>query len=117
MQQFEGALKGLGRIIATGVGLIGVILAFLVNVGHTLSVDSQKGFGNGHFFLGLLTVLLGLIGALVSFFAPITAAVMMILSAVGLFFIAHGAAFIAIPLFVIAAILAFIDRRTPKKAA
>jgi hypothetical protein len=105
------------RLVATVVGLIGALIAFFVDLLHTLITDSQKGFGNGHFFLGLLVTLAAFIGALLSWPFPVTAAVLMVLGSIGLFLIAGAGSFLAIPFLVIAAILAFLDRKKARPAA
>ncbi len=113
----KGIVEGFLRVLATVVGLVGALIAFFVDLLHTLVADSQKGFGSGHFFLGLLVTLLAFIGALLSWPFPVTAAVMMVLAAVGLFLIAHVASWFAIPFLLLAAILAFLDRKKARSAA
>jgi hypothetical protein len=113
----KGAIEGLLRILATAIGLVGALIAFFVDLLHTLITDTQKGgLGFGHFFLGLLVTILAFVGALVSFPFPLIAAVLMVLGSIGLFLIAGGAAFFAIPFLLIAAVLAFLDRNKGKAA-
>jgi hypothetical protein len=113
----KGAIEGLLRILATVIGLIGSFIAFFVVLLHTLITDSQKGgLGNGHFFLGLLVTILAFLGALLSWPFPVTAAVMMVLGAVGLFVIAPFLSWFAIPFLLIAALLAFLDRKKAQSA-
>jgi hypothetical protein len=113
----KGAIEGLLRILATVIGLIGALIAFFVDLLHTLITDSQTGFGSGHFFLGLFVTLLAFVGAVLSWPFPVTAAVLMVLAAIGLFLIAHVASWLAIPFLLIAAILAFLDRKKGRTAA
>lgn len=120
MGEIKGIAEGILRIIATVVGLIGTVIAFFAVTLNTMIQDSKHGFGSGHFFLGLLVTLAALIGALASFPAPTFAAVLMVLAAIGLIFLIKGAALIlgvlAIIFLVIAAILAFMDRKKAKAA-
>jgi hypothetical protein len=106
-----GVMKGLLRVLAMISGLLGAIIALFVDIFNTIGADVHKGFGNGHFFIGLFAFLIGLIGALVAVPFPVTAAVLMVVSSAGLIWVAGGWAFFAVPFLVLGAILAFVDRK------
>jgi hypothetical protein len=113
----KGAIEGLLRILATVIGLVGALMALLVVVFHTIVADAQRnGLGNGHLPTGLLMFLLALVGALISYPFPVAAAVLMVIAAIGLFLIAPIASWFAIPFLLIAAILAFLDRKKGRVA-
>jgi hypothetical protein len=115
--EIKGIAEGLLRILATIIGLIGTVVAFIVVGLHSITADSKAGgIGHGHFFLGLLLTIVALIGSLLSFPAPTVAAVLLVLASIGLFFIAPALSWFAIPLLIIAAILAFLDRKKAKAA-
>lgn len=104
----------IGRTGALILGLIGVVIAFFFDItglliGH--AVGSQT-----HGWLGILFLLVGLVGSLIVFFTPEVAALLLVVAAVGFFFVFGWAAIIPAIFFVLAAILAYIDRR-PSVAA
>jgi hypothetical protein len=67
--------------------------------------------------LGLLATIVALIGSLLSFPAPTVAAVLLVLASIGLFLVSPALSWFAIPLLLIAAILAFLDRKKAKSVA
>ena len=111
----EGILKGILRLLATVIGLVGAIIALVVNGAHSLISDAQKLSGgqgkSTHGFIGILLFLVALVGALLSWPAPITAAVLMVLASIGLYVIIGAASFFAIPFLLVAAVLDYLDRR------
>lgn len=111
----EGILKGILRLLATIIGLVGAVIALVVNGAHSLISDAEKlSGGTGrttHGFLGILVFIVALVGALLSWPAPVMAAVLMVLASIGLYFIVGGAAFFAIPFLLVAAVLDYLDRR------
>lgn len=103
------------RTIALIVGLIGTVLAFIVNLLYSLFhvLGRVSGISNdpSHFWWGLLVVLLALIG---SFLAPvfaIGAAILLLGTGIAFFFIVGWWAVIASPFLIVAAILTFSNRR------
>lgn len=100
----------IGRLGALILGLIGVVIAFIFDVtglliGHALTGSQTHGW------LGILFLLIGLAGSLIVFLTPEVAALLLIVAAIGFFFVFSWAAIIPAIFFVLAAILAYIDRR------
>ncbi len=104
------------RVLAMIVGLVGVVLAFVVNLLysslHVLSRVAGITSSPSHFFFGLLVVLIGLIGSVVALFAPIVGAVLLAIAGIAFFFIAGWWALFASPFLLIGAVLAFEHSRT-----
>ena len=104
------------RMLAMIVGLVGVVLAFVVNLLysslHVLSRVAGITSSPSHFFFGLLVVLIGLIGSVVALFAPIVGAVLLAIAGIAFFFIAGWWALFASPFLLIGAVLAFEHSRT-----
>jgi len=104
------------RILAMIIGLVGVVLAFVVNLLysslHVLSRVSGIVTGPSHFFFGLLVILIGLIGSVLAMFAPIVGAVLLAVAGIAFFFIAGWWALFASPFLLIGAVLAFEHSRT-----
>jgi hypothetical protein len=119
MAQASGGEHPAGRLalrtIALIVGLIGAILALIINVlysvVHVLTQAAGVAHDTGHFFLGLVVVLVGTVGAFLAPILPILAAVMLVIAGIGFFFIVGWWAFIASPFFLVAAVLTFSNRR------
>lgn len=99
-----------GRVGALILGLLGVVFGFMVNLigvlhGHLTDVTT-------HGIRGMLLVLVGLIGAIIVMFSPIAAAVLFAIAGIGFFFVVgpFAAIIVALP-FVLAAVMAYLDRR------
>jgi len=103
------------RTIALIVGLIGAVLALVVNIlyslPHVLGQVSGLTQNSGHFFYGLVVVLVGTVGAFLAPILPILAAIMLILAGIAMFFVVGWWALIVSPFFLVAAALTFSNRR------
>lgn len=104
----------IGRTGALILGLIGVVIAFVFDIfglvaGHAIGTQT-------HGWLGILFLLVGLVGSLIVYFFPEVAALLLVIAAIGFFFVISWVAIIPAIFFVLAAILAYIDRR-PSTAA
>lgn len=99
------------RIVAAIIGVVGAIVAFVVNL--TVSGAHLAGLVRyqTHGFIGLLLVIVGLIGAFVGIPAPVTGAILMLIAGVGFIFIVHWWALVASPLLLLGAVLAYLDRK------
>lgn len=107
------------RILAMFVGILGVIIAFFINILYSMFhvLGRVAGITNdrSHFFWGLLVVLIGLVGSLLEPFSPIIGAVLLLVAAISFFFIVGWWAFLASPFMLVAAALAFkYSRRRPE---
>ncbi len=109
------------RILAMITGLVGVVIAFIVNLlysslqvmGRVSGVISSPL----HFLFGMLVIMIGLIGSVVTPFAPIVGAVLLAVAGIAFFFIAGWWALFASPFLLIGAVLAFEHHRTHPQAA
>ncbi len=102
-------MRIIGRLGALILGLIGVVVGFIVNLvgvvhGHLNDVTT-------HGVRGLMLVLVGLIGALIVMFSPIAAVVLFVVAGIGFFFVVGPAGIIVALPFILAAIMAYLDRR------
>lgn len=109
-------MKLIGRIGALLCGLIGAILAFIINIAYSAVHDAMRLGGDtrieqSHGFIGLALVVVGFAGALLALPAPGVAALLLLVAAVGLFFIVKVYALLASFFFLVAALLAFLDRK------
>ncbi len=109
------------RLLAMITGLIGVIIAFVINIMysffHALSRIAGIPTSQTHFFYGLLVILIGLAGSLLALFTPIPAAVLLVVAGIAFFFIAGWWALLASPFLLIAAALAFSHTRVQRQLA
>ena len=115
-QQREGGLARFTmRTIALIVGLIGTILALIIDILYSLAhvLGRITGISNdtGHFFYGLLAVLVALGGSLLAPISPILAAVMLLAAGIGFFFVVGWWAIIASIFLFVAALMTFSNRR------
>src|SRR5260370_6514324 len=78
------------RTLAMITGLIGVVVAFVINIlystFHVLGRVTGITSNQSHFFFGLLVILIGFIGSLMGLFTPIVGAVLLVASGRGVFF-------------------------------
>jgi len=107
------------RILAMIVGLVGVVVAFVINLLysslHVLGRIAGITSDSSHFFFGLLVILIGLVGSVLALFFPIVGAVLLAVAGIAFFFIAGWWALLASPFLLIAAMLAFEhSRRQPQ---
>ena len=109
------------RVLAMIIGLVGVVVAFIVNLLysslHVLGRIAGVAYGPSHFLFGLLVVLIGLIGSVLALFAPIAGAVLLLVAGIAFFFIAGWWALFASPFLLIAAVLAFEHSREKQPTA
>lgn len=115
-EQWEGmtAMRVIGRLGALILGLIGVVVGLILDltgliIGHSTGQQT-------HGFLGLVLLLVGLIGSVLAVFSPVTAAILMLIAGIGFFWVIGAGAILVAPFFVVAAILAYLDRN-PARAA
>jgi hypothetical protein len=110
-------MKLIGRLGALIVGLIGFVVGFIFNVLHsTFNHLFQPGSAT-HGFIALLFLLVGLIGSLIALFAPRTAALLLVISAIGfIIFVGILSGIFPALILLVAALLAYIDRRTSARA-
>jgi len=107
------------RLLAMITGLVGVIIAFVINIlysfFHALSRVVGIPTSQSHFFYGLLVVVIGLVGSLLAMFIPIAGAVLLVVSGIAFFFIAGWWALLASPFLLVAAALAFSHTRVQQQ--
>jgi len=103
-------MRIIGRLGAMVVGFIGVIVGLIVDLVGAVNGNASNLVTHGG--RGLLLVAAGIIGSLIVLFAPIVAAILMLIAGIGFFFVVGplGAILVAVP-FVLAALLAYADRR------
>src|SRR5258707_1484812 len=96
------------RVLAMIVGLVGVVIAFVVNLLysslHVLGRVAGITSSPSHFFFGLLVILIGLIGSVLAMFAPIVGAVLLAVAGIPVFFILGWGGLFSFPLLLIAAV-------------
>ena len=107
-----------GRTIALVVGIIGTILALVVDIlyslAHVLGEVTGITRNTGHFFYGLLVVLGGLAGSLLAPISPLVAALLLAAAGIGFFFVVGWWAIFASIFLLVAALLTFGNRRRVK---
>ncbi len=107
-----------GRLAAAVLGLIGVILALVVNFAYSGVHDflniSGTSASNSHGFIGLGLIVLAFIGSVVALFKPRAAALLLLIGGAGFFYPVGWFALIASPFMLLGALLAFIDRSPSK---
>jgi xanthine/uracil permease len=103
------------RLVAAIIGVVGAIVAFIVNTFYSGVNDLMRVAGDPHRqthgFIGLLLVVVGLIGAFVGIPSPITGSILMLVAALGFIYVVHWWALVASPLLLLAAVLAYMDRK------
>jgi len=101
----------MSRLIALILGLIGVVIAFTINLLYSSLhvLGSIAGFtaDSTHFFWGLFVVLIGLVGSILAMFIPIAGAVLLLIAGIAFFFIAGWWALLASPFLLVGAVLAY----------
>jgi hypothetical protein len=101
----------LRRIIALILGLVGVVIAFIINLLYSSFHVLGRTFGitadQSHFFWGLTVILIGLVGSVLAPFIPTVAAVLLVVAGIAFFFIAGWWALLASPFLLIAAFMAY----------
>ena len=103
------------RTIALIIGLVGTVLAFIINLLYSLFhvLGRVSGITNdpSHFWWGLLVVILALIGSFLAPVFPWGAAVLLLGTGIAFFFIVGWWAIIASVFLIVAAILTLSNRR------
>jgi len=112
----------IGRVGAMVFGLVGVVIAAIVNVfystiHHTMGALGDSSLDRTHGGIGLLLVLIGAVGAFTALVSPSVAIVLLLGAGIGMFFIVKGYAVFSVLFFLIAALLAFMARSAPPTAA
>lgn len=108
------------RTVALIIGVVGFFVGLIVNfaystfhfIGDMMGADVRQSHG----VIGFLVLVVGLIGAFIAPFSATVSAVVMLVVAVALFFILHWAALLVSPFFIVAAIVAFLDRPAARAA-
>jgi hypothetical protein len=107
------------RTLAMITGLVGVVLAFIINLLysslHVLGRISGITSDQSHFFWGLLVIFIGLVGSLLALFIPTVGVVLLLVAAIAFFFIAGWWALLASPFLLIAALLAYRYSRAQRQ--
>jgi hypothetical protein len=103
------------RTIALFVGLIGTVIAFIINLLYSLFhvIGRASGITNNasHFWWGLLVVIVALIGSCLAPIWAIGAAILLLASGIAFFWIVGWWAIIASIFLLVAALLTFSNRR------
>src|SRR5260370_3901428 len=99
------------RTLAMIIGLLGVVLAFIINLLysslHVLGRITGITSDQSHFFWCLIVILIGLVGSLFVLFIPTVGVVLLLLAGIAFFFISGCWARLASPFLLISAFLAF----------
>jgi len=110
--------KPMARIFALILGLIGVVIAFIINLLYSSLhlLGRVAGITNDqtHFFWGLFVVLIALVGSILAMFIPIAGAVLLLIAGIAFFFIAGWWALLASPFLLVGAVLAYNASRVKK---
>ncbi len=107
------------RTLAMIIGLLGVVLAFIINLLysslHVLGRITGITSDQSHFFWGLIVILIGLVGSLFALFIPTVGVVLLVVAGIAFFFIAGWWALLASPFLLIAAVLAYKHSRVQQR--
>jgi hypothetical protein len=87
----------IGCVVGVIANFIGTIHGYMSDVAH-------------HGFVGLLLLLIAFVGSLTAPFVPIVAAVLLLIAGIGFFYVLGAGALFVAPFFLVAAVLAFVDR-------
>jgi len=109
------------RIAALLIGLLGVVIAFVINLLysslHVLGRVTGITDDQSHFFWGLFVILIGLIGSVCALFIPTVGVVLLVVAGIAFFFIAGWWALLASPFLLVAAFLAHRYSRVQQRVA
>jgi hypothetical protein len=108
------------RTVALVIGVVGFVIGLIVNfaystfhfIGDMMGADVRQSHG----VIGFLVLVVGLVGALLAPFSAVVSAVLMLAVGIALFFILHWAALLVSPFFIVAAVIAFLDRSASRAA-
>ncbi len=108
-----------GRLAAAVLGLIGVVLALVVNFAYSgvhdfLKISGSSTLDSSHGFVGLGLILVAFIGAVIALFKPRASATLLLIGGAGFFYPVGWFALIASPFMLLGALLAFIDKAPSK---
>lgn len=107
------------RTFALIIGLIGVVIAFIINLLysslHVLGRVAGITSNQSHFFWGLVVIAVGLVGSLSVLFLPTVGVVLLLVAGIAFFFIAGWWALLASPFLLVAALLAYRHSRRPSQ--
>ena len=109
-------LKLAGRTLAMVIGILGAIVALIITLLNFTVKLFAIGFGNAHTPTGIAMSILALIGALIAIPFPTVSALLMVIAGIVMLFVAGGWGILPLIILVIAAIFAFLDRRTRRRA-
>jgi len=112
-------MRLIGRLGALVLGLIGAVIGLVVNFAYSAFHDIARWAGDTHMdsthgFIGFFVLVAGIIGSLITPVAPSAAAVLLLIAGIGIIFIVKWFALIITPFFLVAAVLAYLDR--PQRA-
>ena len=115
-------MRFVGRAGAMILGLVGVVIALIVNFAYSavhdaLRLGGDKHISHSHGVIGFLLILVGFVGAVLAIPAPATAAALLLIACIGLFFIVKAYAVICGVFLLLAAVLAYVDRSKKSVAA
>src|SRR2546430_6982743 len=107
-------MRIIGRLGALILGLIGCAIALAVDISFS-TLNRVGSIGSGDFtqthgLIGFVLILIGVVGSILALFVPTVAAVLLLIAGIGLFFVVKGYAVLSIVFFVLAAVLAYMDR-------
>jgi hypothetical protein len=109
------------RTFALIIGLIGVVIAFIINLLysslHVLGRVAGITSNQSHFFWGLVVIAVGLVGSLSVLFMPTVGVVLLLVAGIAFFFIAGWWALLASPFLLVAALLAYRHSRRPSQVS
>lgn len=108
-------MRFIARIVALILGLVGSIIAFVVDISystfhHVAGFLGDSTLNRTHGFLGFGLVLIGVIASFLALFSPIIAAILLFLVGIAFFFVVKGFALFSILFFILAAIFAYLGR-------
>ncbi|HLZ20923.1 MAG TPA: hypothetical protein VKQ30_02195 [Ktedonobacterales bacterium] len=110
-------MKIIGRMGALILGLVAFVVGFIINVVHSSFAHLFEPGSSTHGFIALLFLLIGLVGAFVALPRPVAAAVLMVIAAIGfIVFVGFGGGIVPAILFLLAALLAYVDRSATARA-
>ena len=101
----------MSRILALILGIIGVVVAFIINLLysslHVLGRVAGITNDQSHFFWGLFVIFIGLVGSVLAMFIPIAGGVLLLVAGIAFFFIAGWWALVASPFLLVGAVLPY----------
>lgn len=115
-------MRFVGRAGAMVLGLLGVVIALVVNFAYSgvhdaLRLGGDKNISHSHGFIGFLLIVLGFVGAVLALPAPVAAAALLAIAGIGLFFVVKAYALFCSIFLLAAAVLAYVDRAKKRVAA